>query len=136
MNDRIQELAAEILRLRGEPARDDEHFTFAFVRQLFLAQMERAEKAEAACAEAVAGRAKAIGEADAMEEFLGSASRELAEAVAAERERCAKVCEEMANKARLSYVMTPDKPYIEEDLEKFAQLIIAHATECVRDVRG
>jgi hypothetical protein len=30
--------------------------------------------------------------------------------------------------------MTPDKPYIEEDLEKFAQLIIAHATECVRDV--
>lgn len=28
--------------------------------------------------------------------------------------------------------MTPDKPYIEEDLEKFAELIIAHATECVR----
>jgi len=41
---------------------------------------------------------------------------------------------ELIIKARLSYVMTPDKPYIEEDLEKFAQLIIAHATECVRDV--
>ena len=66
MNDRIQELAAEILRLRGEPARDDEHFAFAFVRHLFLSQMERAEKAEAA----------------------------LAEAVAKERERCAKVCED------------------------------------------
>ena len=38
-----------------------------------------------------------MGKADAMEEFLGSASRELAEAVAKERERCAKVCEEMAN---------------------------------------
>lgn len=37
---------------------------------------------------------------------------------------------ELIIKARL----TPDKPYIEEDLEKFAQLIIAHATECVRDV--
>ena len=69
MNNRIQELAAEILRLRGEPARDDEHFAFAFVRHLFLSQMERAEKAEAA----------------------------LAEAVANERERCAKVCDEMAN---------------------------------------
>lgn len=54
MNDRIQELAAEILRLRGEPARDDEHFAFAFVRHLFLSQMERAEKAEAALAEAEA----------------------------------------------------------------------------------
>jgi hypothetical protein len=72
MNDRIQELAAEILRLRGEPARDDEHFAFAFVRHLFLSQMERAEKAEAA----------------------------LAGAVAAERERCAKVCDEMANSRR------------------------------------
>ena len=68
MNDRIQELAAEILRLRGEPARDDEHFAFAFVRHLFLSQMERAEKAEAA----------------------------LAEAVATERERCAKVCERVS----------------------------------------
>jgi len=72
MNDRIQELAAEILRLRGEPASDDEHFAFAFVRHLFLSQMERAEKAEAA----------------------------LAEAVANERERCAKVCDEMANSRR------------------------------------
>ena len=54
MNDRIRELAAEILRLRGEPARDDEHFAFAFVRHLFLAQMERAEQAEAALAEAEA----------------------------------------------------------------------------------
>jgi hypothetical protein len=72
MNDRIQELAAEILRLRGEPARDDEHFAFAFVRHLFLSQMERAEKAEAA----------------------------LAEAVSNERERCARVCEEMANSRR------------------------------------
>ncbi len=72
MNDRIQELAAEILRLRGEPARDDENFAFAFVRHLFLSQMERAEKAEAA----------------------------LAEAVAKERERCAKVCDEMANSRR------------------------------------
>ena len=72
MNDRIQELAAEILRLRGEPVKDDEHFAFAFVRHLFLSQMERAEKAEAA----------------------------LAEAVAKERERCAKVCDEMANSRR------------------------------------
>ena len=72
MNDRIQELAAEILRLRGEPASDDEHFAFAFVRHLFISQMERAEKAEAA----------------------------LAEAVAKERERCARVCEEMANSRR------------------------------------
>lgn len=54
MNDRIQELATEILRLRGEPARDDEHFAFAFVRHLFIAEMKRAEKAEAALAEAVA----------------------------------------------------------------------------------
>lgn len=54
MNDRIQELAAEILRLRGEPAREDEHFAFAFLRHLFLSQMERAEKAEAALAEAEA----------------------------------------------------------------------------------
>ena len=69
MNERIRELASEILRLRGEPAGDDEHFAFAFVRHLFLAQMERAEKAEAA----------------------------LAEAITKERERCAKVCEEMAN---------------------------------------
>ena len=72
MNDRIQELAAEILRLRGEPASDDEHFAFAFVRHLFLSQMQRAEKAESA----------------------------LAEAVAKERERCAKVCDEMANSRR------------------------------------
>ena len=72
MNDRIQELAAEILRLRGEPARDDEHFAFAFVRHLFLSQMQRAERAEAA----------------------------LAEAVAKERERCARVCDEMANSRR------------------------------------
>ena len=69
MNERIRELASEILRLRGEPAGDDEQFAFAFVRHLFLAQMERAEKAEAA----------------------------LAETVAKERERSAKVCEEMAN---------------------------------------
>jgi len=68
MNERIQELAAEILRLRGEPPSDDEHFAFAFVRHLFLAQMERAEKAEAA----------------------------LAEAVGKERERCAKVCERVS----------------------------------------
>jgi hypothetical protein len=69
MNERIRELASEILRLRGEPAGDDEHFAFAFLRHLFLAQMERAEKAESA----------------------------LAEAVAKERERGAKVCEKMAN---------------------------------------
>ena len=72
MNERIRELASEILRLRGEPARDDEHFAFAFVRHLFLSQMQRAEKAEAA----------------------------LAEAVAKERERCARVCDEMANNWR------------------------------------
>ncbi len=72
MNDRIRELAAEILRLRGEPASADENFAFAFIRHLFLSQMERAEKAEAA----------------------------LAEAVAKERERCARVCEEMANSRR------------------------------------
>ena len=72
MNDRIRELAAEILRLRGEPASDDEHFAFAFVRHLFLSQMQRAERAEAA----------------------------LAEAVAKERERCARVCDEMANSRR------------------------------------
>ena len=70
MNDRIQELAAEILRLRGEPARDDEHFAFAFVRHLFLSQMERAEKAEAALAEAVALRDKAMGEADVLNEVI------------------------------------------------------------------
>ena len=35
---------------------------------------------------------------------------------------------ELAIKARLSYVMTPDKPYIEEDLEKFAELIVQ---ECI-----
>ncbi len=68
MNERIRELAAEILRLRGEPARDDEHFAFAFVRHLFISQMQRAEKAEAA----------------------------LAEAVTKERERCAKVCERVS----------------------------------------
>ena len=73
MNDRIRELATEILRLRGEPASSvNEHFAFAFLRHLFLSQMERAEKAEAA----------------------------LAEAVAKERERCAKVCDEMANSRR------------------------------------
>jgi len=54
MNDRIRELATEILRFRGEPAREDEHFAFAFVRHLFLSQMQRAEKAEAALAEAEA----------------------------------------------------------------------------------
>jgi len=53
MNDRIRELATEILRLRGETARDDEHFAFAFVRHLFLSQMQRAERAEAALAEAL-----------------------------------------------------------------------------------
>ncbi len=68
MNERIRELAAEILRLRGEPAKDDEHFAFAFVRHLFLSQMQRAEKSEAA----------------------------LAEAVTKERERCAKVCERVS----------------------------------------
>jgi len=72
MNDRIRELATEILRLRGETAKDDEHFAFAFVRHLFLSQMQRAERAEAA----------------------------LAEAVAKERERCARVCDEMANSRR------------------------------------
>jgi len=41
---------------------------------------------------------------------------------------------ELIIKAGLSYVMTPDKPYIEEDLERFARLVIAHATECVRDI--
>ncbi len=70
MNDRIQELAAEILRLRGEPARDDEHFAFAFFRHLFLSQMQRAEKAEAALAEAVALRDKAMGEADVLNEVI------------------------------------------------------------------
>ena len=70
MNDRIRELATEILRLRGEPARDDEHFAFAFVRHLFLSQMERAEKAEAALAEAVALRDKAMGEADVLNEVI------------------------------------------------------------------
>ena len=54
MNDKIQKLSEEILRLRGEPASDDEQFAFAFVRHLFLSQMQRAEKAEAALAEAVA----------------------------------------------------------------------------------
>lgn len=70
MNDRIQELATEILRLRGEPARDDEHFAFAFVRHLFIAEMKRAEKAEAALAEAVALRDKAMGEADVLNEVI------------------------------------------------------------------
>ena len=71
MNDRIQELAAEILRLRGEPASSvNEHFAFAFVRHLFLSQMQRAEKAEAALAEAVALRDKAMGEADVLNEVI------------------------------------------------------------------
>ena len=70
MNDRIRELATEILRLRGEPAREDEHFAFTFVRHLFLSQMERAEKAEAALAEAVALRDKAMGEADVLNEVI------------------------------------------------------------------
>jgi len=70
MNDRIQELAAEILRLRGEPASVNEHFAFAFVRHLFLSQMQRAEKAEAALAEAVALRDKAMGEADVLNEVI------------------------------------------------------------------
>jgi len=70
MNDRIRELATEILRLRGEPAREDEHFAFAFVRHLFLSQMQRAEKAEAALAEAVALRDKAMGEADVLNEVI------------------------------------------------------------------
>jgi len=71
MNDRIQELAAEILRLRGEPASSvNEHFAFAFLRHLFLSQMQRAEKAEAALAEAVALRDKAMGEADVLNEVI------------------------------------------------------------------
>ena len=70
MNDRIQELAAEILRLRGEPASVNEHFAFAFVRHLFLSQMQRAERAEAALAEAVALRDKAMGEADVLNEVI------------------------------------------------------------------
>ena len=71
MNDRIRELAAEILRLRGEPASSvTDHFAFAFVRHLFLSQMERAEKAEAALAEAVALRDKAMGEADVLNEVI------------------------------------------------------------------
>jgi len=71
MNDRIQELATEILRLRGEPASSvNEHFAFAFLRHLFLSQMERAEKAEAALAEAVALRDKAMGEADVLNEVI------------------------------------------------------------------
>jgi len=70
MNDRIRELATEILRLRGEPAREDEHFAFAFVRHLFLSQMQRAEKAEAALAEAVALRDKAMGEVDVLNEVI------------------------------------------------------------------
>ena len=36
---------------------------------------------------------------------------------------------ELALKARLSYVMTEDNPYIEEDLEKFAELIVK---ECAK----
>ncbi len=70
MNDRIQELAAEILRLRGEPASADENFAFAFIRHLFLSQMQRAERAEAALAEAVALRDKAMGEADVLNEVI------------------------------------------------------------------
>jgi len=71
MNDRIRELATEILRLRGEPASSvNEHFAFAFLRHLFLSQMERAEKAEAALAEAVALRDKAMGEADVLNEVI------------------------------------------------------------------
>ena len=31
---------------------------------------------------------------------------------------------ELALQAGLIYIMTPDKPFIEEDLEKFAELII------------
>ena len=78
----MKQTLEDALRLRGEPARDDEHFAFAFVRHLFLSQMQRAEKAEAALAEAVALRDKAMGEAAAMEEFLSAASRHEKEASA------------------------------------------------------
>ena len=115
MNERIQELAAEILRMRGEPARDDDHFAFAFVRHLFLAQMERAEKAEAALAEAKAQLPAEMQECNIVFKqcklghgWLTATNWvqhecqicELAEAVGKERERCAKVCEEMANSRR------------------------------------
>lgn len=36
---------------------------------------------------------------------------------------------ELATSARLSYVMTPDRPYIEDDLQKFAELIM---DECAK----
>ena len=38
---------------------------------------------------------------------------------------------ELALQAGLIYIMTPDKPFIEEDLEKFAELIVR---ECVEEI--
>ena len=66
----MKQTLEDALRLRGEPASDDEHFAFSFVRHLFLSQMERAEKAEVALAEAVALRDKAMGEADVLNEVI------------------------------------------------------------------
>lgn len=40
---------------------------------------------------------------------------------------------ELAIRARLSYVMVPDKPYIEEDLEKFAESIIEESVQYLKD---
>lgn len=40
--------------------------------------------------------------------------------------------EKLAKEARLSYVMTTENPYINEDLEKFAALIIK---ECIESVK-
>jgi len=37
----------------------------------------------------------------------------------------------LALQARLIYVMTPDKPFIEEDLQKFAELIIRECDQYV-----
>lgn len=38
----------------------------------------------------------------------------------------------LAIDARLSYVMTPDRPYIEEDLQKFAELVVR---ECIDTIK-
>jgi hypothetical protein len=40
--------------------------------------------------------------------------------------------EELAMAAGLVYIRTPDNPFIDEDLEKFAELIVQ---ECVKSLR-
>ncbi len=40
---------------------------------------------------------------------------------------------ELAKQARLSYVMTSDRPYIEKDLEDFAKLIVEECAKYIQE---